>query len=488
MVDFNSIPATMLVPGFFAEFDGSKATQGPSIQTYRLLVIGQRITAGTVAELVPTTVTTADQARGYFGAGSMLHGMAKTLFANNRFTSATFVALEDAAGTLATLDVTFSVGTPAAGTIFFYVAGRRLTVTTTTVSTPTTIGDSITAAITADDSLPVTASNALGVVSITAKNDGTIGNTIDWRLNYYDGEALPSGVTVDVAQGTLATGATDPDVSTVWAVLGETHYNVIVNPYSDAASLALVDTELAERWGPTRAIEAVAISAHQDTHANLITYGDALNSKHLSVVGFDKSPTPPYEWAAAIAGLVAGRAQNDPARPFQRMRVAGVLAPWAVDQFTIEERNLLLPDGVATYTVDAGGNVLVERLVTTWQENASGAPDTAFRDLNTVLTLGYLRYDLRTQFLTRYPDHKLANDGTRFGAGQKVLTPKIAKAEVLRIARGWETLALVEDLDTFKNDLIVERNGSDPNRLDLLIPPDLVNQFRVGAASIEFLL
>ena len=35
---------------------------------------------------------------------------------------------------------------------------------------------------------------------------------------------------------------------------------------------------------------------------------------------------------------------------------------------------------------------------------------------------------------------------------------------------------------------MVERNEGDPNRLDFLLPPDLVNQLRVIAASISFTL
>ena len=126
--------------------------------------------------------------------------------------------------------------------------------------------------------------------------------------------------------------------------------------------------------------------------------------------------------------------------------------------------------------------------MTTYQKNAYGAPDTAYLDVNTVLTLGYLRYDMRTFWLNKYPRHKLANDGTRYGAGQAIMTPKVAKAEVVNRFRMWEEQGLVEGFDQFKDDLIVERNGSDPNRLDILMSPDLVNQLRVTGVQIAFLL
>ena len=82
----------------------------------------------------------------------------------------------------------------------------------------------------------------------------------------------------------------------------------------------------------------------------------------------------------------------------------------------------------------------------------------------------------------------MANDGTRFGPGQRVVTPSVVMSELISLFRLWETRGLVENADAFKQGLVVERNASDPNRLDLLIPPDLINQLRVVAASISFTL
>jgi phage tail sheath gpL-like len=168
--------------------------------------------------------------------------------------------------------------------------------------------------------------------------------------------------------------------------------------------------------------------------------------------------------------------------------VKGVKAPAEADRFTLTERNLALYDGVGTTRVAAGGEVQLERIVTTYQANAAGAADTSYLDVTTMLTLLYLRYSFRNRILVRYPRHKLANDGTRFGAGQAVITPKIGKAEAVGWFREMEELGLVEGFEQFKNDLVVERNASDPNRLDFLLPPDLINAFVIGAASLQFRL
>jgi len=69
-----------------------------------------------------------------------------------------------------------------------------------------------------------------------------------------------------------------------------------------------------------------------------------------------------------------------------------------------------------------------------------------------------------------------------------VMTPKLGKAEALGWFREMEKLGLVEGFDQFKADLVVERNASNPNRLDVLLPPDLINQLMITAAQIQFRL
>jgi phage tail sheath gpL-like len=193
------------------------------------------------------------------------------------------------------------------------------------------------------------------------------------------------------------------------------------------------------------------------------------------------------EFAAAVAAVVALNANIDPARPFQTLALACVLEPAESDLFTNTERNLLLFDGVSTSKA-SGGVVQIERLVTTYQTNGAGASDPSYLDATTMLTLLYLRFSFRNRILTRYPRHKLANDGTRYGAGQAVITPLIGKAEAVAWFREMEELGLVENFDSFVANLVVERNGSDANRLDFLLPPDLINQFIVGAVKIQFRL
>jgi phage tail sheath gpL-like len=490
MVTFLDIPPTLREPGVLVEFDSSQAQQGPAIQPYHLLVIGNKLAAGTQPELTPLLITSTEQARTAFGAGSMLHHMVEKLRANNAITRTTCIAQDDAGASVAATGTFTFVGTATeAGTVYMYLGGRRVTAAVASGDDETAVATAVAAAATAADALAVTAGSALGVVTFTARNKGAAGNDIDLRLNYRDGEELPAGITNTV--GAMSGGSGDPDITAVISAIGDVWYNAFIVGYEAAdAQIDILETELVARFGPQQAIDGMGFWGY--TAANLAAIITELdtnrNNPHTCIIPFVAGLNPPWEWAAAAAGQVMRRANADPARPYTGLPLNGILAPADGDQFTYEERDLLLHDGGSTWTVDAGGIVRLSRVITTYQETAGGAPDTAYLQVETLFTLSYLRYDFRTTFLIRFPAVKIADDDTRFGPGQPVLTPKIGRAFAIDRFLGWMDLALVEGLDQFKTDLVVERNGSDPTRMDFLLPPDLVNQLFVTAARIEFRL
>lgn len=342
----------------------------------------------------------------------------------------------------------------------------------------------------ADDAsdLPVHASVAAGVVTLHAKNGGPQGNDLDCRYNYEDGEELPAGVTLTIVKPSGGSGV--PALTTLIAALGDTWYHVWAHPFTDATSLTALEAELERRDGPLVMIDGLAITSAAGSYATLSTLGGTRNSRYNCIVaqpGANPLSWPP-EHAAEVAAVAAYYGNADPARPLQTLKLARAKQPAEADLFTIEERNLLLYDGIATTVAAAGGVCQIERLITTWQTNSAGSDDTSYLDATTRLTLMYLRYDWRNLVATKYPRHKLANDGTRFGAGQAIVTPKLMKAEAVAWFAAKEEQGLVEGRAQFKRDLICERNSSNPNRLDLLLPPDLINQLMTTATKFQFRL
>lgn len=486
MVTFNQIPSSIRTPGVFIEFDSSRANQGAALQTYRALLVGQRRSVGSQSVLEPARITSAKQAEALFGSGSMLWEMAVAWFATNPFTETWAIAVAEPSGTAATGSVTITTSSPAAGTINLYVAGRRIQIAVTSSSTQNALAAALAAAINGDITLPVGAAAASNVVTLTHKQIGVVGNDLDLRLNYASGEVTAANVTVAISN--MAGGAGDVDLSVVWPVLKDTQFNVIVVPVRDTVGLSSIETELADRWGPMRMIEGVAISATPGNLSTATTLGNARNSPHVSMMSSYKFPQAPHQVAASYGANIALYGNVDPARPFQTLELTGILPPKASDVFTQVERNQLLFDGISTVRTDVGGIVRIDRAITMYQVNPVGADDPAYLDVTTMLTLAYLRFSLRARLLQRYPRHKIADDGTRPLEGQAVVTPSVIRAEVVSLAREWEELGLVENLAQFAAQIVVVRNSQDPTRVDIVLPPDLVNPLIVIAGQIQFRL
>lgn len=489
-VTFQDVPSSSRVPSVFVEIDPSLAGVGPAIQAYRGLLVGQRLAAGSSAADLAQRVTSADQVGELHGFGSQLHAMALAWFRANRFTETWAIGVADAGGSVAaTVTLTVTGTATENGSLYLYIAGRRIVVPVVSGDVQNTVAASIAAAIAASDfaaELPVTAGAATNVVTLTARNKGTQGNAIDVRLNASLGEVTPIGTAVAIAAG--VTGATDPSVAGAIGALGDLQFHVIASGLNDATNLGLWNSELADRFGPIEQKDGHVLVARDDTHSNLVSFGSGINHRHVTVLGVKNPEAPPWEIAASAAGLVAKEGQADPARPFQTLELPGLRGSMPADRFTHQERDLLLRAGISTVITDEFGVLRLERLITTNRLNSAGAASTAFLDLNTLLTLSFLRWDYRTQFVSSFPRVKLASDDARFGAGQPVVTPSIVRAWSLGVFRQWESRALVEGFDQFARDLIVERSSTDPNRLDILLPPDLVNQLIVAGVSLRFLL
>lgn len=488
MISYNKIPVDIRTPGQYIEFDNTRAMQGLPVMPHKILVTGQRLVAGTVAAGIQTRILSGSQAEEFFGRGSMLAEMLKALKAANNYTECWAAALNDeVAGVASAGSITIGGTQTEAGTLNLYIGGQRVRCGVAVADTAAAIATALAAAINAQTDLPVTAAvngTIPAKVDLTCRWKGQTGNDLDLRVNYIFGEKTPKGLTATIVA--MTGGTANPNIATVLAAIGDEQYHTIIMPYTDTANLNALESELDDRWGPMVMKEGHAFAAAAGTHAALATLGSARNSPHTTIMGTQKSPKAPWIFASVIGAIDAF--EPDPARPRQTLVLKGIMPPAENDRYTREERNLHLHDGISTFIVDQGGNVMIERLITTYQTNPFGVEDTSYLDITTMRTLAYLRYSVRAVIALKFPRHKLANDGTNFSPGQAIVTPKTIRAELLALARQWEEVGLVENLDQFKDDLLVERDITDPNRINALIPPDIVNQFRVFAASVQFRL
>ncbi|MDC5753860.1 phage tail sheath subtilisin-like domain-containing protein [Vibrio europaeus] len=492
------IPNALRVPLFYMAFDNSLAVSGTPVMMHKILVLGQFKAASAPAnEFEQHRITDDEQAYELFGDSMLTDTILATRKADS-FTELIAMGINDlSAGAQAKGDgFTVTGKATAGGVLYLMVHGRSVQVAVSVDDTADTIAASIVAKIAelnsqAGQELRVTAVVKGGtgpVVEVTTKEKGQLGNDIDLRVNYYQGETFPKGVTV--ATGKLADGAGTPDMAAIIAALGDEWFNHIVCPWNDQQSINVLRDELLERWGPMKMMEATAYTAYRGNHAETSTWGSTRNDFLVTCMGTNKMPTPPWQVAASYAGIAAFNLAIDPARPLQTLTLPGVLPPAKGDQWDMTERNLHLFDGVATYFVDAGGNVCIEREISTYQTNKFGSPDPSYLDITTPATLGYYRYAMKAHITQKYPRHKLAGDDVldELEPGQPVVTPKIMRTDFLDKYLEMVGKGLMEDYETFASTLNVYRNKDDKNRLEVWCSPDIINGLRILATHTAFKL
>lgn len=488
-----NIPNDILNPLVYIDIDNSEAVTGTPALVQKILVIGQQLPTTLTTPLKVTRIGTSEsEADALYGKGSMLSIMLQRLRKANSYTDVYALNVADIGGTAAKGEIAVTTTTVKAGVIALLIAGTSVQVTVQETDNADAIAASIIDAVNESTSLPVTAAlktDETTIVELTCKWTGQTSNDIDLRHSYYDGEYLPAGVTLAFTDFTG--GAGTPDMSEVIAAIPDEWYNHIAMPFNDTQSMNALRDELVSRYGPLKMIEGIAYTAFRGTFAETGTFGDSRNDYLFTCMGTNKSPHAPWEFAASYCGIAAYQLGVDPARPLQTLVLPGILPPAKEDVWEQTERNLLLHDGIATYTRTPGGECAIEREVTMYKVNAYGDPDPSYLDITTPATLGYLRYSLRVMVTNRYPRHKLAGDDVlpKLNPGQPVVTPKLMRNAILELAdTDWVPNGLVEDFDGFKETLSVYRDDSDVNRLNCVFKPDLVNQLRVFAALMQYKL
>ncbi|CQH49813.1 putative bacteriophage tail sheath protein [Yersinia enterocolitica] len=490
-IPFTHIPSNLRTPLFFAEFDNSQANTATTTQ--RTLIIGQMLNAGTLPADVPVLVSSVATVAGQCGAGSMLHGQMAAYLANDIAGEIYILPLADTeAMVAATGKITVTTQASATGVISLYIAGIRVQVAVVATDEVAAVATALTAAINTTTSLPVTAAAVDTVITLTAKNKGAHGNTIDLRLNYLGsagGETTPDSLVL--AFTPMAGGAGAPELDDALANLQDRTFDFIINPYTDTASLNKIKDFLSDstgRWSYAEQLYGHSFAAQSGTYGQLTAAGELRNDQHASLLGVNGSPTPSYIWSAAYVGAIAQSLRNDPGRPLQTLAIGGVLAPPLASRFTLTERNNLLHSGISTVTTADDGTVQVENIITTYQKNKYGAEDDSYLQIETLFLLMFVTRFLRTQVTSKFARMKLAADGTRFAPGSAIITPNVIRAELIAQYQTLEFNGYVQDAKGFAKGLIVEKSASNPNRVDVLWTGVLINQLRIFAVLNQFRL
>lgn len=408
-----------------------RASLPAGLADQKILVVGQKLASGTATEKTLITDIQEAEISTKFGERSALGCALRGMFeeydecAGVNFPRIDVIALEDAAGDAATGSITLAAsgGDDTVNidcTLDVNIGGKDCSVEITE-------GDSITGdvapalveAINLAD-LPVTASNAGGVVSIVSNHKGTIGNGITIKVNGLFKVAsnyFLSNMQVTTAQ--MTGGATDPTLTNLLDVAAKIRYQTLNYPseYGTALATDFLDT----RFNVVNAIkDGVAIIKKTDSKTDLLTFLNALNSQNL-VVLCNKETTADnfkggedleidYVASARVAALRALRltlnanivnitpaasdAPNDAfggphiaSLPYFNTPVNSPLQPEGAGWTDTEIEELATAGGSVMGNNTAGNTVLLGKMVTTYKTDPAGNDDPTWKYLNTVDTL-----------------------------------------------------------------------------------------------------
>ncbi|WP_054285967.1 phage tail sheath subtilisin-like domain-containing protein [Gulbenkiania mobilis] len=467
-ISFDSIPSSIRKPGKYFEFNTRLAVRTLPGNQQKVLVLGQKLSAGTQAAMVPVDVFSDEQAAQLFGRGSQLHLMVRAAIKANPYLQLTAVAVADPAGNAATGTTTLAGTATSSGVLTLWVGASRVDVAVNSGDTATTVASALAAAVTAKPDIPVASTAAAGVITHTCYHKGTLGNDIKLVAS-----CTAPGLTVTV--GTLAGGTLDPDYSSTLAAVAGAGHHIIVAPLSSQTQLTVLRTHLDFVSGPMEQRGALGVFGWSGTLASGTTLAGQINSGRITGAWHRGSLRLPCEIAAAYAAVLAS--EEDPARPLNTLELAG-LDVTSIDQRpTRTEQENALYNGLTPLDIGPGDRVQIVRAITTYTRDPQGISDVALLDVTTLRTLDYVRKACRERIALRFPREKLSER-----------TPDKVRSELFDVLLKLEELEIVEAVEANKDGLLVERDQQDVNRLNAKIPVDVVNGLHVFAGRIDLLL
>jgi phage tail sheath gpL-like len=338
-------------------------------------------------------------------------------------------------------------------------------------------------------SLPFTATAATNVVTVTARHKGAYAGGLDIYVPVLD------TVNAFAALFTFATttpGAGVPDLSNIFAAMNDDPFEIIISAFGDATNLDRASSFLGEvsgRWSYIQQLYGHFFYPKTDTSTNLINFALARDTWHLTMIprftsgGFAE---PDYIWVSAmiarIAAWLGGGSNGDVSRNQSGLIVEGLSAPrdrqYWMDYAT---RDAFLKNGASTWQASRSGDVTIDKIITQ-QQKTNGAPDTTFRDIQTVFQLTYALKKFRADLAFEHSNKAIADSNPQNLAA--LTTVKDIKATLYHSYK--QMSGVLENSEQALLRMVVERDADNPNRVNMRLPLDVVNPLDIlaGIATV----
>lgn len=476
------IDPTNPIPGVYSEVRYAQGESAGDLGPKKILIIAPKTAAGL---LTPDTqvfgpISDENDFINQCGQGSPAHRMGKRFLSLCK-SALLYVICPTAATGTASVDkvtVTFSSGSnpSAAGVAIVTIAGVDCPFAYTTSDTVSTIAAGLATAVNNKPDLPVTASAALGVVTITAKVTGEEMNTFRYRTTVTANTLTILAPAADTffglsAQAGAAQGTGTISYTAALSTILPSKYSYLVAHYSCAWSggvpvpgtsvpIGALSTQITTQALPITGFKQKAIYGSAMSSSNATTLAATLNNPRCQQVNLNQCQEEHYMLAATMA---ATRVNNELANPVfnydfygvQAGQVFPIKAPFNTSAWPATADYLLtLNNGVAQLGVNDAGQVYIVRSVTTRAKDGFGNYDYRARD-TAVVTTGDKFTDDGSVKLAQGPWSLITDDPLDSNQKQPPLqfaTPKRLKAYLETLVR-----------------LYVDNGWFDPSRLTTIL-------------------
>lgn len=491
MVQFNQIPGNLVAPIFAFEISsaGQFENQG------RLLLIGHKNgSVATMTDNVPVPCPSKAEARALAGAGSLLDEMYR-LARDNAPAQEIWIMSAPATGTAEIRTITVDTVPADGGAGSISIAGEIVSISIAAGATDDEVAAALASAINdyynplKQASLPYTASATEAVVTVTARHAGAYATEYDFHVPVLTGVNAFTG-NLTVAVGTA--GAGTPDVSAALAATGDDPFDWVVTAFGDDTNLTRYKDWLNEtsgRWAWNRQIYGHVFYGKLATTGDLTTHGLAQDNRHVTAIPQPSGAgyaQPSWQWAAGQIALLApwlsDGATGNVSRAHSGRVVQGLDAPrdrskW-LDYAT---RDAFLKAGLSTWFVNSAGQVCIDKIITT-QRTVNGVTDTTFRDIQSIGQAVYALRRFRAALTYEHGQKALADDNPQ--NIEVISTPADIKATFIHTYAAMP--GVLENVNQAAAVIRVERNGDNPNRVDILAPLDRLNALDIVATNARF--
>lgn len=348
-------------------------------------------------------------------------------------------------------------------------------------ATATDAAASMATAINSVLAMPVTATAALGVVTVTSKWTGESANSITLSI---DGSTT-AGNTFAITQPTG--GLLNPSVQPAIDQVGDVWETMVLNALdiNDDTALDAYQTFGVGRWGALTKKPLVVFTGNTAATVNDATQiSDARKDDYVNAqLVAPASPNLPFVVAARQLARIAVVANNNPARDYGSQDATGLTPGADGVQWTYQDRDAAVKKGSSTIEVK-DGVVNVSDTVTFY--HPSGDPIPAYRYVCDIVKLQNIIFNINLIFATKEWDGAPLIPDDQPTVNREAKKPKMAVAAIGTVTDSLGLNAIISDPATAKKNTRAQINDQNPKRLDVVVPYQLSGNANIISVDLDF--